>query len=68
MLYNPSTAGIRGASSLLSNIDRYVIIRKLLDSVLNIVPVFIHWREFQIYNLHRLMSGLVDKMDVAAIK
>jgi hypothetical protein len=39
----------KGSSSLVSDIDRCVIIRKLQNSILNIFPVFVGQREIQTY-------------------
>lgn len=36
-------------SSSVSDMDGYVIVRKVLDSVLNIFPLFICWWEIQAY-------------------
>jgi hypothetical protein len=41
-----------GGSWPVSGVDRYVIIRKLLDSIFNIIPVLIRRWDIQTY-LHR---------------
>jgi hypothetical protein len=44
--------GNRGVSSSISDPDHNMIIRKLVDSILNILLVFIDWWEVQMY-FHR---------------
>jgi hypothetical protein len=50
-LVYPVYYGKKRASSSVSDVDFYVIIRKLLDSVLKTLPAFIRWREIQIYRM-----------------
>jgi hypothetical protein len=40
---NKGASSSSSSSSSSSDVDHYVIIGKLLDYVLNIFPVFIHW-------------------------
>jgi hypothetical protein len=45
--------GNKDASSFVCDVDHCVIIKKLVDSIFSIVPVFIHRWKIQIY-LHQI--------------
>jgi hypothetical protein len=34
---------------IISDVDCHAVIRKLLDSILNILPVLVRWSEIQVY-------------------
>jgi hypothetical protein len=54
---NPIYYGDDVASSLVSDVGRYVIIIKLLDTILNVLPLLKRRREIQTY-LHRDFSSV----------
>jgi hypothetical protein len=55
--YTPSTMGARVRRPSASDVDRYVILTKLFDSIFNILAVFIGEWQIQIY-LHRDISSV----------